>query len=808
MNRFHQQILFQKSPEIDIGKLMFFHFLKIAFRNLRKYKNQTLISVIGLGVGFTCFALATLWIRYEMTFDSFHRNAKNLYIVYRSVSFSLSGLSDLSHNRNTSYPMSSYLKATFPEIVNAIPLRPTLPGMIVVADDVETPASIIRTDTSFFRIVDMKVLAGSRDFLIPGNNKFAITRKKAQQLFGNENPIGKTITVRHLGEFEICAVVSDMSKRSNFAFDFIQPFSERIASSQNLNDATVMTMIELLPGIDVNAFEKKLYEHHINVRDGQISGLIIKPLTKLRYIDPIIIGEVKFKHIVVFVVSGILVILCSLFNYLTLFLSRFRIRQKELALRVVCGASGSSLLAMLSVEFILTFTFAVALGCMLTQLLHKPFLALSDIQMSLPAIYLESLVYIGGIILVSLLFLGLILFIFRCRSLNVSIRRTNKNMSRKISVVVQLIISIGFAFCAVIIFKQMYFLHHAGELGFSLKSRGSVSIEEPLGTENVLANKLRQIPEIIEVVDAGSTMDLISPSGQSTYTASAWDDKPIAAENINIQKIDITREFIDFYHLQLSTGEMLTDFDPDSLVMLNESAVKLFGWHDPIGKRIDGITVKGVLKDIHNRAPTIEARPMLFKKGSNLPRRVVYPDGQIYFVRVVLFKYHEGMWESCREKIAQLIPPEFVEHGIKNSEEAFNEFLKSENALLKLLSFVSTICILICIFGFVSFVSLTCEARRKEIAIRKISGATSGDILAIFAKEYFLLLFIGAAIAFTAGYYIMQRWLEHYVIRTDIPAWIYLSIVFVLALVIVLCVGWQIWRASTENPAEVIKFEN
>ena len=104
-------------------------------------------------------------------------------------------------------------------------------------------------------------------------------------------------------------------------------------------------------------------------------------------------------------------------------------------------------------------------------------------------------------------------------------------------------------------------------------------------------------------------------------------------------------------------------------------------------------------------------------------------------------------------------------------------------------------------------VSLTCEERRKSIAIRKINGATVSDILSIFAKEYFLLLLIGAVIAFPTGYIIMQRWLEQYVKQTSIPAWIYLSIILVLALVIVLSVGWQVYKTSIENPAEVVKKE-
>jgi ABC-type antimicrobial peptide transport system permease subunit len=176
-----------------------------------------------------------------------------------------------------------------------------------------------------------------------------------------------------------------------------------------------------------------------------------------------------------------------------------------------------------------------------------------------------------------------------------------------------------------------------------------------------------------------------------------------------------------------------------------------------------------------------------------------------------MFRYHEGTWKSCREKIRQLVEKEHSNVSryleLYHTEEEYNKFLKSENALIKLLSFVSAICVLICVFGFVSLVSLTCEERRKEIAIRKINGATVGNILAMFAKEYFLLLFIGAAIAFPAGYLIMQRWLENYVKQTSIPVWIYLSILFVLALVIVLCIGWRVYRASVENPADVVKSE-
>jgi ABC-type antimicrobial peptide transport system permease subunit len=207
--------------------------------------------------------------------------------------------------------------------------------------------------------------------------------------------------------------------------------------------------------------------------------------------------------------------------------------------------------------------------------------------------------------------------------------------------------------------------------------------------------------------------------------------------------------------------------------------------------------VKGVIKNIYNLSPTISVQPFFYARNNE----------RKFFV---LFQYREGTWKSCKDKIEQLVKKEYPEVRssmiyIYNAEEEYDKFLQSENTLLKILTFISLVCVIICVFGFVSLVSLTCEERRKEIAIRKINGATAMDILSIFFNEYFLLLLIGAAIAFPVGNYIMRMWLEQYMRQTSIPAWIYLSILSALVFVIVLCVGWRVYKASVENPADVIK---
>jgi hypothetical protein len=332
---------------------------------LWKYKSQTLISVVGLAVGFTCFALATLWIRYEMSYDSFHKNADRIYCVSKPDRFAPNGV-----DRSTPYILAAYLEETFPEISHAIPITPSHFTNKIKIKDVEFQADIVQIDSTFFNMFDVKIVEGNRDFLIPKSNNIAITREKALQLFGKEDPIGKTIIKRWDEEYIICAVVTGLPKRSNYPFDFLYSHDKDRQWYVSLGEHT---LIELAPGVGVEAFRKKLYEHTLKTHENTIQKLTITPLTSVRYEDPNIRRDVKFQHIKLFALAGVLVILCSLFNYLTLFISRFRIRQKELALRRVCGASGRSLFALLSVEFILTLLIALCFGLIFIQLVHHLF---------------------------------------------------------------------------------------------------------------------------------------------------------------------------------------------------------------------------------------------------------------------------------------------------------------------------------------------------------------------------------------------------------------------------------------------------
>ena len=765
---------------------------------------QTVISIIGLAVGFTCFSLATLWMRYENTYDGFHKNAKNLYVAIMPESFENAGITTQFHPA-----VALILKETFPEVKEATNISWNMKTSIPTSeDDRYEGVTRIMVHPDFMTMFNIKVLEGSLDFT--DNTKVAITKEKAQIAYGDESPIGRKLW----GETSVVAVIDGYANHhSNHPFDILG-----LVPNSYFPGTCVL---ELLPNVNVEAFKQKLYEHKVSYEwipghQQEITNISLIPLTDFRTKDPTMKREIKFQHIKLFAWSGILVILCALFNYLTLFVSRFKIRGKELALRIVCGASLWSLFSLLLVEFLITLLTAVLLGLIIMNFISPEFQKLSEIQMNMSGIYVELGLYILFLILLTILLFAFTLAVFRKFALNTTIRSRNNKLFRKISIVSQLIISIGFVFCTAIMIKQVSYLHNSTDIGFEYKNRSAIYINSRIYTTSedgrtqvtdseqitdiadALCDKMKQIPEITEVIKGFTPL---MPVGSRSKTRTTLED----GKEVEIRNATISKAFADFYGLQLVVGEMITEENTQGNIWINESALKFFGWHkdETIGKKAGGKTVKGVLRNIYNGLPTVEVTPFIYDSDN------FFPGGQD-----VIFKYTNR--SIAEKKIRELIKNDFPDISnnrqlwsgqFSDAEEAYEEFFKSEKALIMMLNIMSAICVLISIFGFFSLVSLSCEEKRKEIAIRKVNGADIHDIIAIFFKEYSLLLAIGAAIAFPLGYYIMKNWLDQYMNKTSIDLWIYAAILLAFATIIVICVGWRVYKTSRENPADVVKSE-
>lgn len=773
---------------------MLAHYFKIAFRNLQKYRQQSIVSIIGLAMGFTCFALATLWIRYEMSYDKFHDEVERIYLVRNENEMSSDGLSPI-----TPYPLAAYLEETFPEVEHAC-------NTIAYQTDFEYKGRThkcgkIIADSASMKIFPIRLLSGNTNFLIPDSKEIAITEELAAMLFGKENPLGKSLTI-YDKEAPICAVVQSWGSHTNMPFGIVtanQPMPFWMASAW-------FTFIKTREGTDMHAFSQKLYKHSIEKEDVTLDHFVLTPITRMRYDHPLNKVTVQFNHILLFALSGGLVILCSLFNYLTLFVSRIRMRSKEMALRKMCGSSDKHLMGLLSVEYVMTLLVAIFLGMLLIELVLPVFRELSGVEAGSNRIYLETIGYSLAVAFLSFLVSLIPIYYFRHQSLNSAMKRTDqgKGYFQRLFLVFQFIISIGFIFCTIVMIKQIHHLSHTDRI-VERKGRASLFFSNQ-SSEDALREELKQIPMITEILP-GRHEAFIPMTGSSQLTVKEWNEKPASAKDITLEMVASGEQICNYYNLSLLRGTMLKDDDPKNNVMLNETAARQFGWKEAIGKsfmKADSTQLKviGIIRDFCKEPPTVPVKPIVFTV------QALYHS--VSASSVLLFQFREGQWQECKQRIEALIKskhPEISFYNLASAEEEFETYLQSENALLKLLDFVSIVCIVISVFGIFSLVTLHCEQRRKEIAIRKVNGATANSIIRMFFKEYILLLCLAAVIAFPVSYLIMKSWLQNYVIQTSISFWIYPLLFITLLSIITTCIYWRIWKAANSNPAEVIKSE-
>ena len=784
------------------------HCLKIAIRNLVKYKVQSAVSILGLAVGFVCFSLSLYWIHYEMTYDHFRQDADRIYMVCTNDEYTEGKIST-----RVPYSLAAYLAQHFPDIAVAAPFH--LISERISVNDKYQDAVFSSADSAWMNLMDIRIIKGNRNFMLPKDNaEIAITEEAAKKWFRTEDPIGKEVKMLRRTK-KICAIVQAENRHTNFPFDFI--------GNPELGKTwwyiTWSILIKVKPDTDIEELESKInanlpaeLKQVTLTRKTGIERIILTPLSKLHYAKDFRDDKeagITFQYIIYFSIAGILIITCALINYLTLFINRMRVRQREMALRMIHGANIRSLVSLLTVEFLLLLACAVTTGFLLIEICFPSFIELTGIDTAKSSLYGEAFLFIGLISLIILTAIIGLLYILYHRSLHLSLRyntgRSTGTQLRRGSIVLQLFVCLSFIGCTVLINQQLDYLRHR-DLGLKIKNRGSFSVMGDMDY-TPLIRKIKELPMITEVMqpDYYPIVSQLTAIGQFDN----WEGLDIPIDTPVPVKLFLGKEdFFRFYDITLLAGEWLDDLSTYEDIIINESLARRMGWspQEAIGKHIIQsyitYTIVGVVKDCHYGAPTLPIPHTGFLVGEQM--------GLMQRSAGILFKYKEGTWNECRKALEHLYQTECSPENIlrlNSEEEVYNNYLRSEEMLTRLLSFASLVCILTAMFGIYSLVTLTCEQRRKEIAIRKVNGATVWSILFLFFREYLIMLCIAALFAFPITYVIIKQWILNYVRQVSISPLPFILILIGLALTVIAGISWRVWKAANENPAEVIKNE-
>ena len=791
------------------------HYITVALRNLRKYPTQTIISVLGLAAGFVCLSLSALWMRYENTYDTMHKDYERIYTFTNAENLERAGL-DYSRTRlMTTSTLVNAMRNEYPE-VEAVTYCSFLDESAKING---LGASIMIIDTTFIRVFDLPLVQGDYDFLTD-HNEVAITEEFAKRLFPDEEEfIGKDID----GNTEIGAVIKGYGTHSIIQFDVLTTRKFHINDQQS---ELIPIFAKIYETASADSLAARIQQHKTW---GMQQNIITIPLVDAHKLAGNFLS-LSWEHLRVFLACSALLIVCALINYLVLYLIRLRGREREMALRIVNGSTVGGLMTMFLIEVAVVLLASILLGLLGIELLYDVFTRFAQIDMDYGCLFGSALLIMLATAVLCFMLCILPIAIVRNRTLT---GRTQRNDTfRKASSFVQLTVSMVFIFCTVVMLHQIVFMRNT-DWGFSIKGKATLEILSVADPNNPyesaysfkkardkqveVAPRLRELPMVIDAKE--HTSDFISPEFSKTSGTIGLAPTPEALSVIGMYfrgLWDIGNPVYGFTVLE-GTLPREHEWKPNEVVITEKVRRKL-GLEQAVGHTLytnpgrgfpytdnscNTFTVVAVIKDIYFQSPTEEAFDFVF-----FPKHQFKELG--YRPSYITISYYPNKRKEFTRSVHELMEKKFpeAEYKLIFSEDIFNDKLKSETNLMLILGIITLVCILVAIFGVYSIVTLACAQRRKEIALRKIHGATLRDILGIFVKEYGLIVLAASAVAFPIGYIIMKQWIVQYVKQAPIAWWIYVSIFLAIVLLIALSVGSRVWRTVRENPAEVVKSGN
>ncbi len=787
------------------------HNILISFRNFRRNKTAFLINLGSLSAGLICALLIYLWIADELSVDQFHANKDRLYRVmtnYRTPEGTRT-------EEFTPSPMAEAWVAEFPEVEYAVSTNPMMdwfggPG-IVVNENKQAGASAIFASKDFFRILSYPLAEGTVDDVLKEKNGVVISRSLALKLFPTTDAaMGKVIEWNHFmklsGPFFVSGVFEDIPENSTHKFDLIlnyQKLAEGDIYSNFWNATYSQTIVLLREGTDIDAFNKKIYAY-LATKDATNSGkLFVTP-----YSDKYLYGTYengiqsggRIGYVRLFSLVAVFTIAIACINFVNLSTAQASRKMKEVGVKKTLGVSRPELIRQFLTESMIMALLSLVIAIGLTALLLPNFNHLTGKNLKLDI----DLQLIGIVIMVGILagcYPALFLSGFKPAAI-LKGKLMNSTFGevfiRKGLVVLQFTISIVFIVGFMIVNKQIEFVQ-TKDLGYSKDHVISFQRRGNFDRSNY-ETFINEIKNVTGVVNASSMSGTILNMAQSTHQGFTWEGDVSQASKIDFPSPRISHDFIETMGIGLVAGKT---FPRDTVenwnVILNESAAKMMGFPDPVGRTMmygpNKLNIVGVVKDFQYGSLHAPIKPMfLFYTPARRDIVVRIQPGSeqntLEQLQTIYHKYHPGY------------PFEFT-----FLDEDYNALYASENRVSTLSTFFAILATAISCLGLFGLAVFSSERRTKEIGIRKVLGATTSGIVRLLAGDIVKPVFVSILIAVPVSYLIGKSWLDGFADRIELSWWFFAMAGMLALMVTWLTVGLQTFKAAQANPVNSLKVD-
>ncbi|MDQ3278192.1 MAG: ABC transporter permease [Bacteroidota bacterium] len=806
---------------------MFRNYLKIALRNLRKYKAISFINLFGLTVGLTCCLLILAYILNEMSYDKQHPYADRTYRISRSFHTD-EGVESL-HLGAIAPAFGPYLKTAFPEIEKMTRTLSNGNTSFVYGDKRFYENKVFFADEYFTDVFKVDVVRGNARTALREPNTILITEELAKKYFGNEDPVNKLVKLDNNLPCKVAGVYKSFSSNTHFHPDVLISFT-------TLNDSTVygaerlrtswgnnafFTYIVLPEAYDYKKLEARMpafidkYYHFPEEPPGFIGSktthLYLWPLTDIHlysHLDDEAEENGDIKRVYIFSIVALFILLIACINYMNLSTARSVLRAREIGIRKAVGAERREIILQFLSESVLLSYFAIFLAAGLTALL-LPWLnsfSGSDLRIQLllrPEVLLPVFFTPLLVGVLSGMYPALFVSSFEPAKVLKGLFKVGGNLSlRKALVVAQFAVSIILIISTAVVFQQLRYMQEKS-LGFDKDQVITLFNTTAFGDRfESFRQELLQHPGVKEVGRSSRV-----PSGR---LLDAMGIGVPAGDSMNFLQLDVKYLSVDYnllptYGFQLSAGRNFSKaYATDSTsFIVNEAAVKSIGFASPqaaIDKPIQYGNQKGkiigVVKDFHFES--------LHQKIPALLMAVI--PNQYGRISIKLAGGDIGTSLAAVERTWKKFLPD-VPYDYSFIDEQFAQLYESEQRQKTVFTSFAAIAIFIACLGLFGLSAFTISQRIKEIGIRKVLGAEVSSIVGLLSKDFLKLVVFAALIAFPVAWYAMHKWLDDFAYRIGIPWWIFLAAAFVASVIAFLTISFQAIKAATANPVKSLRSE-
>ena len=803
---------------------MFRNYFKIAIRNLRKQMLFSGINIFGLSLAIACSLLLFLTAFRELSFDRFHENGKLIYRTYIQEQ-------RVDEGEVKTLTMPIPLKAALEDKIDDIHMstRWSGAGVSIEYNEKFIDSSIRFADPDILKMFSFKLLNGDQQTALDDLGSIVITQKQATKIFGTADPMGKSIQVKYAGmnkSLIVKGILEDTPFQSSLELSMVTRFEnspDYQKIKDNWNNQNHSLFVQIHPNSSFEQVEDKLmvatdelFSNEIKQikesganpdQKGSVLRLRLQPLYDLHFNNVLAKSGSSGSYIypIALLIMGLFILAIACINFINLTMGTSMTRAMEVGVRKVLGASKQQLIGQFWGEATLIIIIALFIAMMSVQWFLPEYNSFFDgppTTMNNP-IVLSSIFII--LFLVTLFGGGYPAFIISkfqpTKILKKEMQLANKGRLRNLLVVIQFSIAIVLISSTLVVHQQLEFLRNK-PLGYNKEQIISLPVGSNINGEkalNLMRQKLSNHPDIKGITGSYSNFGMGKDGSQRTSIMGFIQD----GKELHVHWYGVHYDYLKTLELDLVDGR---SFDPERVadsiqkVIINESLAKQLGTDSPVGSilKVDpNLEIIGVVKDFHFKSLQEAIKPMCF---------VIDPNFGVNYLFVKVAPENMPKTMALLEKNWKEISPQ-SKFEASFLDENIDRQYKSEDTLSKIILFSALLTIILSCMGLFGIALLTILQRTKEIGVRKVLGASVGNIVTLISKDFLKLVFIASIIATPICWYAMNIWLQDFHYRIDLPWWTFIVAGIMAMLIAFTTVSFHSIRAAISNPIKALRSE-